>query len=73
MKAICKGRGSDSLGRGHSFGIGYELATILLQISLKGGHDFRHDLPGSRHDQASIVLEILQQMSSDDRGLIPHE
>ena len=35
MEAICRGRGSGSLGRDRSFGIGYELATIMLQISFR--------------------------------------
>ena len=71
VEALCKGCGSGSLGRGRSFGIGYELAAIFLQSRLKGGHDFRHDRPRSRHDRASIVLQILQQLLSDDHGLIP--
>ena len=71
VEALCKGHGSGSLGRDRSFGIGYELATIFLQSSLKGGQDFRHDRPRSGHDRASIMLQILQQLLFADRGLIP--
>ena len=35
MEAICRGRGSGSLGRDRCFGIGYELAMIMLQISFR--------------------------------------
>ena len=35
MEAICRGSGSGSLGRDCSFGIVYELAMIMLQISFR--------------------------------------
>ena len=43
VEAICRGRGSGSLGRDRSFGIGHELATILLHSS----HDYRRNRPRS--------------------------
>ena len=51
MEAICRGRGSGSLGRDRSFGIGHKLATILLHSS----HDYRRNRPRSTmidHDHA---------------------
>ena len=47
-------RGGGFTWRGRSFRIGLESATTLLQISLKGGHNFRHDRPRSCHDRATI-------------------
>ena len=43
VEAICRGRGSGSLGRDCSFGIGRKLATILLHSS----HDYRRNRPRS--------------------------
>ena len=71
VEAVFLGRGSDSLGRRRSFGIGHELALILPRFLLCHSRDFHHDRPRSRHDRVSIVLQILKQMSSDNRGLIP--
>ena len=48
MEAICKGRGSGSLGRGRSSRIDHELATILLHSS----HDYRCNRPRSGVDRA---------------------
>ena len=47
-------RGGGFTWRGRSFRIVLESSTTLLQISLKGGHNFRHDRPRSRHDRATI-------------------
>ena len=50
MEAICRGRGSGSLGRDRSFGIGYELATICFKLA----SDWPRFLPRSGHDRAMI-------------------
>ena len=52
VEAVLLGRGSDSLGRCHSVGIGHELALILPQFPLCHSHDFRHDQPRSGVDRA---------------------
>ena len=65
MAAICKGRGSGSLGRRRSSRIGHELAKILLHCS----HDYRRSRSRSDHDRASIVLQILNKMPIDSRGI----
>ena len=50
-----QGRGSGSLGRGCSFGIGYELATILLQISFRMATIFATIGPRSGVDRHPIT------------------
>ena len=65
MEAICKGHGSSSLGRRRSSRVGHKLATILLHSS----HDYRRNRLRSDHDRASIVLQILQKMPINDRGI----
>ena len=44
-EAVLLGRGSDSLGRHRSFGIGHEWASILPRFPLLPSHDFRRDRP----------------------------
>ena len=45
VEAVLLGRGSDSLGRRRSFGIGHELALILPRFPLRHSHNFRRDRP----------------------------
>ena len=47
MESLCKGRGSSSLGRRRSFGIGHEWASISATISAFLGHASRRDQPRS--------------------------
>ena len=54
VEAVCKGRGSGSLGRRRSFRIGHELASILPRFPHFPSHDFCHDRPRSWPDRASI-------------------
>ena len=61
VEEVCKGRGSGSLGRRRSSRIRHELATIIAAID--------HDRPRSDHDRASIVLQILNKMLIDGRGI----
>ena len=69
MEAVCRGRGSGSLGRRCSYDVDHELALILPRFPLHPSHDFRRDRPRSDHDRASIVLQILKQMLIDDHGI----
>ena len=63
-------RGSGFIWRGRSFWIGLESATTLLQISLKGGHNFRHDRARSRHDRATIGRRSCSRCSRKCRLMI---
>ena len=51
MEAICMGRGSGSLRRRRGFGIGHELALILLQSEPRSGHDRATIAPQSGVDR----------------------
>ena len=54
VEAVCRGRGSVSLGRRRSFGISHEWASISATISAFLGHASRRDRPRSWPDRASI-------------------
>ena len=51
VEAVCKGRGSGSLGRRHSSWIHHELATNLLQFSFEMAMNFATIGPRSGHDR----------------------
>ena len=63
VEAVCKGRGSGSLGRRRSSWMDHEFASIFL----RNGHEFHHDRaaigPRSRRDRAMITPR-----SGHDRG-----
>ena len=54
VEAVCKGRGSGSLGRRRSSWIDHELATNLLQFSFEMATNFATIGPRSGHDHAAI-------------------
>ena len=69
MEAICRGRGSGSLGRDRSFGIGYELVTICYKLA----SDWPRFLPRSGHDRVSIVVLVSSRSSSNPMEAIHDE
>ena len=62
MEAVCKGRGSGSLGRCRSSRICHD---FLLHFS----HDYRRRRSRSDHDRASIVLQILDKKPINSCGI----
>ena len=54
VKAVCKGRGSGSLGRRRSSWIDHELVTNLLQFSFEMATNFAPIGPRSGHDHTTI-------------------
>ena len=68
---VWRRRGNESLDAASWLQFREKSAWIWLQISLQEGHDFRHKRPRSRRDRASIVLQMLQEMTIESRGIDP--
>ena len=71
MEAVCKGRGSGSLGRGCGFNSATSLTSILLQHEPRSWHDRATIGPRSGHDRASIVVLDLGRPPSSQVRMIP--
>ena len=69
MEAVCKGRGSDSLGRRRSSWIDHELVTNLLQFSFEMATNFAMIGPRSGHDHAAIGPRSLSWSFVDRRPI----
>ena len=65
MEAVCKGRGSGSLGRHHRSWIDHELVTNLLQFSFEMATNFATIGARSRRDRATIVVLVSRRSSAD--------
>ena len=65
VEAVCKGRGSGSLGRRRSSWIDHELVTNLLQFSFEMATNFATIGPRSRHDRATILVLVIRLSPSD--------
>ena len=65
VEAVCKGRGSGSLGRRRSSLMDHELVTNSLQFSFEMAMSFATIGPRSRRDRATIVVLVSYRSPSD--------
>ena len=69
VEAVCRGRGSVSLGRRRSSWMDHELVTNLLQFSFEMAMSFATIGPRSGHDHAAIGPRSLSWSVVDRRPI----